>query len=514
MRKVVSSIVSERKLRIVFASGVSGLTERNGSFDSGVLRVAYTGRNRNNSFISRETFERCMPSIYNCPIVCRYDRQTDSIGGHDMELVTDGGGNMRIVNITQPVGVVPESARYWWEDIEDNSGLHEYLCVDVLLWKRQEAYRKIREDGITDESMEISVKDGAMEDGVYVIRDFEFNAFCLLGSVEPCFESAALEMFSKDDFREQMEAMMRDFKESFLAVSSTKEGEDKLNFSTEGGDGALDEKIALVREYGFDADKLEFSLDELTADELREKLEALKAAGENAGSFGLEGNFQSELMDALGEEKVEACWGTDSRYWFWDYDRDLSEVYATDITDWKLYGFVYAMDGDSVKVDFSSKKRMKVTVEPFDGGSAEDPAAGLFARLAEKVSAKEAEWAGKFQAEAEKNAGLEGELKELREFKRDAEDRAAENERTQILGRFADLEGIEAFEALKADHAGMTAEALEEKCYAIRGRSAAPAKFALEQGGAPKLKVEKAEPEEKEPYGGIFAEFGIKPVTK
>lgn len=158
--KVVNCSMGERTMRIVFSSSISDLTEKNSSFDRGILRVAYTGRNRNNSFISKETFERCMPSIYNCPIVCRYDREEDVIGSHDMDLVSDGDGGLRIVNITHPVGVIPESAQYWWEEIEDDSGVHEYLCVDALIWKRQEAYKKIKEDGITDESMEISIKEG------------------------------------------------------------------------------------------------------------------------------------------------------------------------------------------------------------------------------------------------------------------------------------------------------------------------------------------------------------------
>lgn len=134
--------MSERTMRIVFSSGISNLVEKNSSFDSGVLRVAYTGKNRNNSFISKETYERCIQSIYNCPIVCNYDRETDTIGSHDIELVSTDDGGMKIVNVTQPVGVIPESAKYWWEEIEDNSGVHEYLCVDALIWKRQEAYRK------------------------------------------------------------------------------------------------------------------------------------------------------------------------------------------------------------------------------------------------------------------------------------------------------------------------------------------------------------------------------------
>ena len=56
----------------------------NPSFDKGIMRVAYTGRNPNNSFISRETFEKCIGTIYNVPVVAHYDRDTDTIGGHDM----------------------------------------------------------------------------------------------------------------------------------------------------------------------------------------------------------------------------------------------------------------------------------------------------------------------------------------------------------------------------------------------------------------------------------------------
>ena len=177
--------MDKRSMSIVFSSGIDRIKECNSSFDSGVLRVCYTGKNNNNSFIGKETFERCMKSIYNCPIVCRYDRETDTIGSHDMELVSDADGGMRIVNITHPVGVVPESANYWWEEIEDASGIHEYLCVDVLLWKRQEAYKKIKSDGITDESMEISIKEGEMVDGIYVINRFEFTAFACLAQRAP-----------------------------------------------------------------------------------------------------------------------------------------------------------------------------------------------------------------------------------------------------------------------------------------------------------------------------------------
>lgn len=500
-------------MSIVFSSGIDKITECNSSFDTGVLRVCYTGKNNNNSFISKETFERCIKSIYNCPIVCRYDRETDTIGSHDMELVSDADGNMRIVNITHPVGVVPESASYWWEEIEDVSGVHEYLCVDVLLWKRQEAYKKIKSDGITDESMEISIKEGEMVDGVYVIKRFEFTAFCLLGTAKPCFESASLEVFSLDEFKSQLAEMMQEVKEFSLAQSSKEVGIHPQKYS-EGGKKVLEQKKALAAEYGFDIDALNFSVEDMTIDELREKFEAMKAeqtpaAPTDAEKFALESQFREELYCALEAEKVETCWGMESHYWFWDYDREVSEVYATDTTDWNLYGFPYSMDGDHVVIDFASKKRMKLALVPFDEGSQADPISNMFAKVVEKYTANDAKWAEKYQTASDMISSMESELDTLRQFKTDTESAVAKSEREKVFAQFEDLVGVEAFENLRENCANYSKEDLEEKCYAIRGRNGVAAKFSLEPK-APKLPVEpKDNIPNDEPYGGIFIEHGF-----
>lgn len=507
--------MGERTMRIVFSSGISGLTEKNSSFDRGVLRVAYTGKNRNNSFISKETFERCMPSIYNCPIVCRYDREEDVIGSHDMELVSGDDGGLRIVNITHPVGVIPESAQYWWEEIEDDSGLHEYLCVDALIWKRQEAYKKIKEDGITYESMEISIKEGEMVDGVYVIHRFEFTAFCLLGTAQPCYESASLEMFSCDDFKKQLADMMQELKESFQTVQPSQEVVIHPQNYSEGGEEVLEQKKALAAEYGLDIESLDFSIDDLSVEELREKFETMKEQPAEPStnpddpneSFALEGQFREELYGALEAEKVETCWGMDSRYWLWDYDKDVSEVYATDVSDWNIYGFTYSMDGDHVVIDFASKKRMKIAIVPFDEGSQSDPISGMFAKVVEKYTANNTQWDEKYQAASDTISSMQSELDALRQFKTDTENAAAKEEREKVFAQFEDLVGVEAFDALRESNAEYSIEELEEKCYAIRGRTGAPAKFSYEQK-TPKLAVEKTSTTP-EPYGGVFAEYGI-----
>lgn len=508
--------MSERNMRIVFSSGISNLTERNTSFDSGVLRVAYVGKNRNNSFISKETFERCMSSIYNCPIVCRYDREEDIIGSHDMELVVSDDGSMRIVNITQPVGIVPESAKYWWEEIEDGSGVHEYLCTDVLLWKRQEAYKKIKEDGITDESMEISVKEGKMVDGVYVIERFEFTAFCLLGTAEPCYESASLEVFSCGDFKQQLADMMQEFKEIFANAQPSQEVGIEQNYS-EGGEEVLDEKNKLMAEFGLTADMLDFSIEDFSLEELRAKFEALKSGAAPAGTegsqesrenFELEGQFMRELFTALEAETITTDWGSMPRYWYVDCDRDTSEVYAEDYENgWNLYGFPYSMNGDHVVIDFKCKKRKKYSIVDFDEGEQTSPTSKLFELATKRFSEVNTEWEQKFQKATEEATANTEELDTLRKFKADTETAAKQEEREAVFAQFEDLAGVEAFEKLRENCLEFDLETLEEKCFAIRGRNGTVAKFSHEPK-TPKLPVESHDTEP-EPYGGLFAKYGV-----
>ncbi|MEY8573271.1 hypothetical protein AALD01_02540 [Oscillospiraceae bacterium 21-37] len=504
-----------RNMRILFSSSISDLRECNSSFDSGKLRIAYTGRNRNNSFISKETYEKCISSIYNCPIVCHYDREEDVIGSHDIELVSDSEGNMRIVNITQPVGIVPESANYWWEEVEDESGIHEYLCVNVILWKRQEAYQKIKDNGVTDESMEISVQEGRMVNGVYIIDSFEFTAFCLLGTAEPCFESASLELFSCNDFRKQLADMMQEFKETFSKAQSSQEVGINPQYNSEGGE-VLDEKNKLMAEYGLTADMLDFSINDFSLEELRAKFEAMKSNGnsEQASAedeherFELESQFTQELFAALEAETVTTDWGSMPRYWFVDYDQSTSEVYAEDYEDgWNLYGFQYSMNGDHVVIDFKCKKRKKYSIVDFDEGEQANPTSKVFELVTKRLGKVNAEWEEKFQKEIEKSEKANEELTALRKFKADAEIAEEQGKREEVLAQFEDLAGVEVFENLREHCQEFDLETLEEKCFAIRGRNGTAVKFSNEPK-TPKFPVDRHDTEP-EPYGGLFAKYGV-----
>lgn len=521
-------------MNMTFASSLTNLCEVNSSFDTGVLRICYTGKNRNGSFISREAIERNIKTIYNCPIVTNYDRESDTLGGHDMEVVKDNNGGMRIVNLTSPVGVIPESANVYFKEDEDADGVkHEYLYADVLLWKRQEAYKKIKDDGVTNHSMEISVKSGFSKDNIYYIDDFEFNAFALIGCT-PCFEASALEMFSAKDFKKQMSEMMCDLKESFTKVNSSNEDDNIYSqTSMEGGEKVLNEKMKLVAKYEIDVDSLDFSLDDFDLEELEEKFKAMKVNAnkdddadieddddddgddkkkddeDDEEKFALLSNIKEEIHRVFENKKIPAPWDDDymiPKYWVVDMDIEAREVYCVDECDHILYGFSFAIEGDAVIIDFESKKRKKYEIVDFEGAVDQpaqiDPVITMMSNEIEKYRDLD----GKYTESENTIKSMQTELDELREFKRSTESAIFEAEREKVFSNFEDLIGIEEFETLRNGCDEFDLETIEEKCFAIRGRQNSTKKFSL-KGQKTKLPVERTTDVVNEPYGGLFEKY-------
>lgn len=299
----------------------------------------------------------------------------------------------------------------------------------------------------------------------------------------------------------------------------------------------MHDKTELAAKYGIDVESLDFSLEDYTIEELTEKFEAMQAAAQaesaepeadpeaafaaaneaepaNEPENGQEQNFEltSNLVESLRMNlesvTVEREWGTCLRYLFVDCDLEAQLVYCWDTNDWLLYGFSYSMNGDNAVVDFDSKKRMKFAIVEFDEGEQASPIAQVFERMEEQLRDGK-QWEEKYQSASDTITSMETELGELRQFKADTENAALQSAREEVFARFEDLVGVEAFETLRdncADFSDM--DALEEKCYAIRGRAGMTAKFSHEEK-APKLKVVHENNLEKEPYGGIFAHFGI-----
>lgn len=563
-----------RKMRLQFESSVEHIQEiknSNHSFDSGILRVCYPGQNRNGSFISKESIERAVPSMYNCPVVCNYDLETDSIGGHDMELATDVEGNRRIVNLTEPVGVVPAGSNWWWETVNGK----EYFTNEIILWKRSPAYTKIAHDGVVAHSMEIDVDNGKMQNGLFEITDFTFTAFCLLGDGhDPCFEDSALEVFDRDHVRISFAQMMAEYKQLFT-MSQPDQVVINQNYS-EGGDEVLEQKIELLAKYGLTVEQFEADINEMTYEELEAEMrkrfedepedasggddqpggdsgsdadedapddepadenndepenDPEPAAGGLLGAPSLGANppeeddgdddvaprnnyelarqIHDELYEAISAEMVDGPWGPMPKYWMVDYDHELGEVYVEDSEDWKLYGFKYSMNGDAVVIDFESKTRKKYAIVDFDGGEQPTMPSAAFDLLT-KLSGAADEASAQVKMANEKIDQMTEELGQLRQFKASIDNAEALAERNAVLDQFEELNGIEEFEALREGCMELSVEDLEEKCFALRGKNMMKGNFSLNIG-APKVKIGKYEPatdESSDGYGGLFTKYG------
>lgn len=502
-----------RVMNLTFESSLTELCEKNSSFDAGVLRIAYPGVNRNGSEITKEAFENALPSIKNVPVVAHYKREEDEFGGHDMEIVRDDEGDLKLVNLTTPVGVVPESADQWWATVTEEDGTeHEYLYTDVLLWKRQEAYEKIKRDGVASHSMEITVLDGETVDGIYKIKAFEFTAFTIIG-VEPCFESSQIEVFSAREFKARLNAMMADLRESYNLVTTSKEVDDihPQTTQTEGGETELEnEVVETVVEETVGTE----TVDEATVEEPvieTEPVSENEGAADNGEEFELGRNIVNGILEALSHIVVECEWGEHPRYWFVDYDPDIGVAYVEDWDDCHLYGFNYTTDGDRIIIDFESGVRKKWAIVDFDeGDTSDDPITSVFTEFA-SCRRENAQYASVIEESKGQITAFENELNELREAQNAAQREREDAERDAVFAQFSDLDGNDAFEALRQDCEGLDAETLSEKCFAIRGRLHTP-KFAYENKGT-KLKIEtkdESKDNSNEPYGDLFERFGDK----
>ena len=349
----------------------------NSEFVEGTALIAYQGDNRNLSDIIELAFTNAMPSLSLIPIVGNWLPEKQNFGGHDIAIEWQGN-TLVLKDKTVPYGVVKENHNAQWVELEDNGVIHKYLQADVVLWagRYPEQVQKVIDDGI-NQSMEISISDFTIkENGNFQINSFEYSALCLLGkdidengevgadNVEPCFEQASV-IINKYNFNEQFKSQFNNLLFEFNnqiseLINKPLKGGDTKTMKNEGGSTKLDEKSELLQKYNLTSDMLNFNTEELSIEQLEEKIKEHFAL--------LASQKQEEIANALNVEKYRDRWG-DERSKYSYVDSSEVEVFAYDRQDnYNLYGFMYSMNGDSVVVDFATKKRKKFEIVDFIDG--------------------------------------------------------------------------------------------------------------------------------------------------
>lgn len=192
----------------------------NPSFHQAKTRIMAIESVANRCNFSVESVEKGLPTLKNVPIVTQYNTETGNFKGHEFDV--DGSA------MTYGIGVIPESAEQWIEEVEENGVTKHYLCSDVLLWKRQKKeFEFIQNHKDLSVSMEVMITDATFDDDVYNINSFYFTAVTVLGiGVTPAFNSANI-TFSQMNNVEQMMFELNNFESEETAMSVDKQFEEE-----------------------------------------------------------------------------------------------------------------------------------------------------------------------------------------------------------------------------------------------------------------------------------------------
>lgn len=490
----------KNKMSLTFDVTISDLVTLNHSFSKGMVQIAYHGRNRNKSDISKETFEKALPSLKNIPIVGRYVSECEDFGSHDMSISQNADGDMELINATVPFGVVPEGAQQCWTVVTEDDGTeHEYLCTECIFWTRQFGYKTIEKKKKCHQSMEVSINQYHTDkDGYCVITDMEWEALCILGdNVEPCFESANVQIYSqcKKPYMQQFSQMIQELKELHNADDS-KGGKNmptnenvlepnvepvEPNSALEGANVKESPEAPIATENPTTSSEPTneppvFSLDKSTYN--TDKFYVVYALSHD--------DIRSQIYDVLyNSADMDAYFYIDEVFDdYFDYVFEICDEYGCKR---KTYRQEYEIEDNFVK---------------FKGDKTE-----LFI---EKMTESEKSVLDSLRAV---NDALNQENLKLKEFKTDIESKQLQAQREDILARWSSAIGAEndMFKSIQENAASYSLEDLEKNLKIAYADSKASFSFdphVPKSNGFTSVKITDNSADSDDGYGGLFKKYG------
>ncbi len=168
-----------------------GETLENSNFHPVKILICHTGENLNGSVFSIDSFNKSINTLSNIPILAfveKDDNGNKDFAGHeiDMDVFVDDDGKIKVREYYKevPIGVIPETNNYFYEEIDGET----YLGCYGYIWKSysNDAYDILMEDEEKEVSMEIMIKECSYDNKNRCnIDKFEFLGITCLGSAYP-----------------------------------------------------------------------------------------------------------------------------------------------------------------------------------------------------------------------------------------------------------------------------------------------------------------------------------------
>lgn len=303
------------------------------------IDIMHTGDNLNMTSFDRRVIDKAIPSLKNIPILGYIvnPREEDSdFKGHEHELVVTDD-EIKYVYSGRAYGVIPENCNPRWVTKDDGTGVQrEYLRADGILWTKFDDCSEIfTRDGEKNHSVELTNMSGKVDQrGYYVVDKFDFDGCCILSTTDPKIRPAMTGSnitanFSVTTIAGEIKAMLNEYQ---VAKDYCVSEEGRHKFTVK-GESVMDEKLNILKEFGLDATSFEFSLDDISVDELKAKCEeliaAIDAAAKDTGAENAEGEIPA--VEAVDETNADEIVDGQNEEHECEQDPDANEVEDTEV---------------------------------------------------------------------------------------------------------------------------------------------------------------------------------------
>lgn len=516
------------------------------------LKACHIGKNRNQSFISKDNMERCMSSFKGRPIlgaIHKTDTGEYEFHSHDIDVVEDGD-ELDIKYIEQPIGVISEIQEPYleYDKKEDktflmaNGNIFEDYSKAAEIMRRRKTCKCSVEIAIYELSW-----DGKEE--CLSIEDFSFRGVTILGyeqdGVTEIEEGMKGSKITIEDFSEKTNSMfsskceerlletlekLNDTISMFTINNSTKEGVnesmshfeellEKYNVTSEDVtfeiEGLSDEDLDALFEEKFGSNQFDDTSDDSDSDDENSDADDEVSTDEEDSDVGDEVDEQSEEVEVVDEiDKVEEVSTDDNEGNKKEYSANEDKMVLTyelshDDIRYGLYNLLNAetnyawivavYDNNFIYEDWDDSKfyRRSYSIES-DNISLGEEKVQVFS-----------EWLT--QAEREALDALKQSYEALKEFKDqfDAAEQKAAKDAIFNRKEFGVIAENEKFIELKNNSEKFSVEEIEEKCKTIFADYViANGQFALNKESntnkTNKIGFNFSKPNKKKAYGDLF----------
>lgn len=182
----------DKKVSLEFAvDGFEFEDVKDARFAKGIIHAFADGENAHTHPIETKVLIDCANSVYDIPLVCRYNGFTDDFMSHEAD--------------ETPIGFIKETSPTYSNPIvfEKHTDGRTFLVIKALIWKKyaKDAVRVFKNsEGKKAVSVEITITKGEEIDGKVRVDEFVLDGITVLGDfVKPAVKDARIQVeFSQD----------------------------------------------------------------------------------------------------------------------------------------------------------------------------------------------------------------------------------------------------------------------------------------------------------------------------